>query len=329
MAYRSRLLQSPIEYLKGVGPVRGQLLRDELGIGTFGDLLMDFPFRYVDRSSFQQIKDVREGDTVQLVGVFNHMEESGYRGGRRLTATFEDKSGELEVIWFRSANWVKQSIRLKVPYVIFGKLTRYRGRLNIAHPEIEAFTEKSKAKSGMVPVYSSTDKLTGKGLDARGRRKLIKNLLEQFKLSDIDENLPLYVRQKLKFDTRFDTLRNVHMPKDAKTLARATNRLKFEELFFSQLQLIAAKMQRKKRIKGIVFEQVGDLFHKFYRENLPFELTDAQKRVMKEIRHDLGFGHPDEPITSRGRRQWQDHSGCDVHADRCRQWLSVLHYGTY
>jgi ATP-dependent DNA helicase RecG len=290
MAYESRLLQSPIEYLKGVGPVRGELLKQELGIETFGDLLMDFPFRYVDRSIFHKIRNSKEGDTIQFIGHFVSMEESGYKGRKRLTAVFQDDTGTIDVIWFRSTNWVQQSIKLMVPYVIYGKITRYQRSINLAHPEIEAYSDKTKARSGLIPVYHSTDRLTGKGLDSRGRRKLVQTLLAQFRISDVNENLPPYLIDKLHFQDRYDTLRNMHLPSDESVRKKAWSRIKFEELFFSQLQLIAAKIQRKKRLKGHAFEQVGSLFHKFYDKNLLFELTDAQKRVMKEIRGDLGSG---------------------------------------
>lgn len=290
MSFQNKLLESPIEYLKGVGPVKGELLRNEMDIKTFGDLLLDYPFRYVDRSEFHKISNIRDGDTVQLVGRFVSLDKTGYKGRQRLNGIFEDNTGQIEITWFRGIKWISESIRLMVPYVLFGKVTRYSRRLNIAHPELEAFSEKTKKRSGLIPVYSSTDKLTSKGLDARGRRKLISNLLEQVKEYHIQENLPLYLVQKLKFDSRFETLVNIHMPRDQKALERATARIKFEELFFSQLQLLASKLQRKRRIKGLIFEQVGDLFHKFYKDNLPFELTGAQKRVMKEIRSDMRSG---------------------------------------
>ncbi|RLD22333.1 MAG: ATP-dependent DNA helicase RecG [Bacteroidetes bacterium] len=290
MSYESSLLESPIEYLKGVGPFRSEMLKKEFGIETFGDLLMNFPFRYVDRSVFHKIRNSKEGDTIQFIGQFVSMEESGFKGRKRLTAVFQDDTGKIDVIWFRSTDWVLQTIKLKVPYVIYGKVTRYQRHINLAHPDIEAYGEKTKSRSGMIPVYSSTDKLSSKGLDSRGIRKLIQALLAKFRISDINENLPPYLIEKLRFQGRYETLRNMHLPGDEAIRQKAWSRIKFEELFFSQLQLIAAKIQRKKRLKGHPFEQVGSLFHKFYDENLEFELTGAQKRVMKEIRGDLGSG---------------------------------------
>ncbi len=290
MAYESRLLESPIEYLKGVGPVRGELLKQELGIKLFGDLLMDFPFRYVDKSVFHKIRNSKHGDTIQFIGHFISMEESNFKGRKRLTAKFQDDTGTIDVIWFRSTSWVKQSIKLKVPYVVYGKITRYQRNKNLAHPEIEAYDPETQSRSGLIPVYSSTDKLTAKGLDSRGRQKLVQNLLKQFRISDVNENLPAYLIDKFHFLGRYVTLCDMHFPNDKTAQEKAWSRIKFEELFFTQLQLISSKIQRKKHLKGHAFGQVGSLFHKFYENNLPFKLTDAQKRVMKEIRDDLGSG---------------------------------------
>ena len=290
MAYLSQLLQSPIEYLKGVGPVRGELLREELGISTFYDLLVDYPFRHEDRTAFQKINKIRVGETVQLIGQFVTMSESGFKNSRRLTAKFQDDSGGIEVIWFRGTKWIQQNVRTMVPYVLYGKVTRFKGKKNIAHPELEAYGDHIKERAGMHPVYRSTEKLTAKGLDAKGRRKLMENLLAKVSERDLPENLPLYLVNKLRFPSRFEAVRQMHMPTDNKSLAGAQKRVSFEELFFSQLELIAVKLQRKQHIRGEVFGQVGEYFHGFYEKNLPFELTGAQKRVMREIRSDLGSG---------------------------------------
>lgn len=290
MSRGKQFLDSPIEYLKGVGPVRGELLRKELGIQTFGDLLFDFPFRYIDRSSYHKIKDIREGDTVQVVGRFVSIDESGFKARKRLMGLFEDDTGTLEVNWFRSIRWIKQNIHLNVPYVIYGKVSRYKSRFSVAHPEIELYSQQVNKRAALAPVYRSTEKLSAKGLDARGRRKLAENLIAQLQPYHIAENLPAHLIDKLRFLNRFETIRSIHLPPDAESLAMAERRLKFEEVFFIQLQLIAAKLRRQKVIKGIVFEKVGDVFHKFYAENLPFELTGAQKQVLREIRADVKSG---------------------------------------
>lgn len=290
MAQQAQFLDRPIEYLKGVGPVRGALLRNELGIETFGDLLHDYPFRYVDRSQFHKIKDVRAGDTVQLTGKFVSMDETGFRNRKRLTAVFQDTTGAIEVNWFRSIHWIRQNIHIGVPYVLFGKVTRYKSRYSLAHPEIESYQESTKKRASLIPVYSSTEKLSAKGLDARGRRKLMSNLLSQLSPGAIRENLPLYLIEKMKFKSRYETLREIHFPSSAANQKIAEQRLKFEELFFTQLQLLAAKLQRKRIIRGVVFEKVGEYVNTFYEKHLPFELTGAQKQVLREIRADLRTG---------------------------------------
>jgi ATP-dependent DNA helicase RecG len=288
----AKFLETPIEYLKGVGPARGEALRNEAGIKTFGDLLFDFPFRYVDRTAFQKIKGAKEGDTVQFIGQFVSAEETRYRRGGRFSAIFQDDSGWIEVRWFHGVKWIKGNLKLQTPYILFGKIGRYGSRINIAHPELELYSEASQEKlSRLLPVYHTTEALTTVGLDARGRRKLIQSLLDQFRPEHIAENLPLYLIQKLRFTSRHETLREIHIPVNEDSRQRAENRLKFEELFFSQLLVLAARNHRKLRIEGVLFAQVGEKFHQFYEQNLPFELTGAQKRVMKEIRHDLGSGH--------------------------------------
>ncbi|MDX1479233.1 MAG: ATP-dependent DNA helicase RecG [Saprospiraceae bacterium] len=291
MTSASRFLESPIEYLRGVGPIKGELLRKQADIGTFEDLLFDFPFRYIDRTQFHTIKEAREGDTVQLVGQFVELKESGFRNRKRLTGTFQDATGSVDVIWFRSVKWIKQSIKLFVPYTLYGRVTRYRSRLNIAHPELEVHSKTAKGqRAALDPVYHSTEKLTAKGLDSRGRRKLIENLLEKLHPSHLPENLPVYLVSKMKFHNRYQTLREIHMPTSMEAKDQAVRRMKFEELFFSQLQLIAAKQQRQQSLRGVVFETVGEHVHAFYEKNLPFELTGAQKRVIREIRRDLKSG---------------------------------------
>ncbi len=288
----TKFLDTPIEYLKGVGPMRGEALRTEAGIKTFGDLLFDYPFRYVDRTTFQKIKGSQEGDSVQLVGQFVSTEETPFKRGGRFSAIFQDDSGWIEVIWFQSIKWVKTNLRLHTPYLLYGKIGRYGARMNIAHPELELFADVSQDKiSRLVPVYSATDTLTSKGLDARGRRKLIETLMTQFRSEHVAENLPLYLINKLRFMGRYETIRAIHVPSDDAERQRAEDRLKFEEFFFTQLLMLAARNHRKLQIPGIPFAQVGEKFHQFYKEKLPFALTGAQKRVIKEIRQDMGSGH--------------------------------------
>ncbi len=285
------ILHQPIEYLKGVGPARGEILRKELSIHRIGDLLWDLPFRYIDKSQITPIGEARFlQEPVQLRGVFTakRMEGSGHK--KRLMANFEDASGTIEVIWFQRAKEIDQWISLKRPYLIYGKMQDFRGKYNLVHPEIEEVTEEKTQGTGLEPVYSSTEKLMLKGLDSKGRRKIIKQLFSQLRPSELSEILPDRIVSKLRFKNRFETFRNIHLPANKDDLHSATNRLKFEELFFLQLILLRAKIKREDSIKGFVFGEVGNLFNTFFANNLPFTLTEAQKRVMREIRKDMGSG---------------------------------------
>ncbi len=285
------ILDQPIEYLKGVGPARGEVLRKELGIHRIGDLLWDLPFRYIDKSQIVSIKDSRSiPDAVQLKGIFTekHIEGAGHK--KRLVATFEDKSGEIEVIWFQRSKEIDQWIKTDRPYLIYGKLQLFKNKYNIVHPEIEEVAEDKALSTGLEPVYSSTEKLMLKGLDSKGRRKLIKQLFSQLRPQDLRENLPDAIISKLRFKNRYETFRDVHLPANKEALHHARNRIKFEELFFLQLILLRAKVKRNDTVKGFVFGEVGNLFNTFFSQNLPFALTEAQKRVMREIRKDMGSG---------------------------------------
>lgn len=287
-----QFLDSPIEYLKGVGPVKGDILRKEMGIHTFRDLLFDFPFRYIDRSEFHKIGAIRnDGETVQLIGRFTQFFEEGAGRKKRLIGNFEDDTGSVEVIWFQSIKWVKDSIETGRLYILFGRTSKYKSGISIPHPELEVYEkEKTRSAGHLMPVYGSTEKLGKKGLDARGRRKLARNLIKQFRSTHISENLPSGLIAKLRFLPRYDTLKAIHFPQNPEELRLVENRLKFEELFFMQLKLLAGKLRRQQLVKGPVFENVGEIFHRFYKGFLPFELTKAQKRVMREIRRDLGSG---------------------------------------
>ncbi|MEP6648158.1 MAG: ATP-dependent DNA helicase RecG, partial [Saprospiraceae bacterium] len=285
------ILDQPIEYLKGVGPARGEVLRKETGIHRIGDLLWDLPFRYIDKSQITSISEARKSqDAVQLKGIFTEkvIEGSGHK--KRLVATFEDSSGEIEVIWFQRYKEIDQWIKTGKPYLLYGKLQDFRGKFNIVHPEIEEIAEDKNLSTGLEPVYSSTEKLMLRGLDSKGRRKIIKQLFSQLRSSDIMENLSSDIISKLRFKNRFDTFREVHLPANKEVLIAARNRLKFEELFFLQLLLLRAKVKRNDTVKGFVFGEVGVSFNTFFNEKLPFSLTEAQKRVMREIRRDMGSG---------------------------------------
>lgn len=286
------LLETSIEYLKGVGPARADLLKKELSIFTFQDLLMLFPFRYVDKTKFHKIRDLYEdsGD-VQIRGILRRLTMLGEGRKKRLVGRFRDETGVIELVWFRGANYMENSLKVGAEYIVFGRINSFNQKLNIPHPEIEEVTPQNRAAAQtFAPVYASTEKLKMKRLGMEARRKLVKTLIEQLPPRFPAENLPEYIIKKFHFPSHAEALRKIHFPKTQKDLDASRNRLKFEELFFLQLRLLQIKRRRKGAIKGYVFEKVGDYFNRFFNEKLPFELTGAQKRVIKEIRKDLGAG---------------------------------------
>jgi len=287
---QNNLLQTPIEYLKGVGPNRGELLRKELGIHKYQDLINFYPNRYIDRTRYYKINELQvNAAEVQLVGkIINIKTVEFAKGRKRLVATFVDDTGQMELVWFQGQKWVRESLQLNVPIVIFGKCTAFNSVFNMAHPEIELLAEHEQSlRSAMQPVYPSTETLTNRGITNRVINKLMQQLfLETQGL--FGETLPLYLIAELKLIPKKTALFNIHFPKSAETLAKAQFRLKFEELFFIQLQLITKNLLHKQKIKGHPFGIVGDNFTDFFNNHLPFELTNAQKRVLKEIRNDMG-----------------------------------------
>ena len=284
------LLETPIEYLKGVGPQRGDLLRKELSIHKYSDLLNLFPNRYIDRTRYYKINELQNNNSeVQIIGKIVHLKtiEQG-KGKSRLVATFADETGQMELVWFQGQKWIRDSIKINIPYVIFGKVTQFGSVYNMAHPEMELLEEhKASLRSAMQPVYPSTEKLANKGISNKVINKMMQQLFVETQAL-FSENLPDYLTEELKLIPKNAALFNIHFPKSQDLLAKAQFRLKFEELFFIQLQLITKNLIRKHKIKGVTFEKVGDHFTDFYNNNLPFELTNAQKRVLKEIRNDLG-----------------------------------------
>lgn len=287
-----KVLDSPIEYLKGVGPAKGDLLKKELGVYTQRDLLFQYPHRYIDKTQFHRIGELSEhSGEVQIRGILRRLTMAGQGRKKRLVGVFRDASGALELVWFKGANWIEKSLTVGMEYIVYGRVAAFGNKLNIAHPEIEPVkTENVKADASFAPVYPSTEKLNTKGLNARARRRLMKELLDKLTPPDLPENLPAYLIQKFKFPSRLQALQHIHFPRNQEELKAARNRLKFEELFFLQLRLLQIKRRRKDAIKGYVFDQVGEYFNHFYQQYLPFELTNAQKRVVKEIRRDLGLG---------------------------------------
>jgi len=285
------ILSTPVEYLKGVGPVRGSLLREELGIFTFADLLEYFPFRHVDRSQFYKVRDVQESlPYVQLKGKISGIELHGQKRTTRMTASFADETGRLELVWFNGFKWLKDAFKPGAEYIVFGKPTIFGSRFNITHPEIEPYEpDKEQLSASMQPVYYSSEKLRARGLDSRGIAKLLKTLLPVV-MAHIGETLSKDLIDSVNLLGRKEALANIHYPVDARELQRATARLKFEELFFLQLNLLRLKMIRFEKVSGSLFPSIENLFNKFYKNCLKFELTEAQKRVLREIRLDTLSG---------------------------------------
>lgn len=293
MTGRKLLLDSNIEYLKGVGPQRADTLKLDLGIFTCRDLLFHFPFRYVDRTQFHRIRDVHnDGETVQLKGTLRRLESLGEGKAKRLVGTLRDETGIMELVWFRSTHWLEKTLAVGKEYIVFGRVSEFNGRFNMAHPEMEeaaAALENGVART-FDPVYPTTDKLTQKGLDAKGLRKLIRTLLDALSPADIPETLPAYLLEQFRLASRVSSLFAIHFPENQPELDSAIRRLKFEELFFLQLRLLQVRTRRKDLIQGFAFPNIGTYFNQFYQEKLPFELTGAQKRVLKEIRADVAEG---------------------------------------
>ncbi|MFT3886450.1 MAG: ATP-dependent DNA helicase RecG [Flavobacteriales bacterium] len=285
-------LDTPIEFLKGVGPQRAELLRAELGIATFGDLLEHFPFRYVDRSRFHTIREVHPDlPYVQLRGVLGALQTKGERQGKRLTAKLTDATGTIELVWFKGIRWLQGSLKPGQEYIVFGKATDFKGHYNLAHPELEpSATWDAGLDATLQPVYSTTEKAAARGLNGRAIGKLTKALLQhpEYRLR---ETLGPDLVQWLGGMGREEAFRQVHAPQDQQRLDVAVKRLKFEELFFIQVHLLKQKLLLQQEVRGHAFGKVGAYFNEFYAHHLPFEPTGAQKRVVKEIRKDMGSGH--------------------------------------
>ncbi|TFG74506.1 MAG: ATP-dependent DNA helicase RecG [Flavobacteriales bacterium] len=285
----ANLLKTPIVYLKGVGPNRAASFQSELSIATYEDLLYLFPNRYIDKTQFYKIAQLqRSGADVQIIGKIINIKTVEQKKGKRLVATFIDETGEMELVWFRGQKWIRENIKLNTLYVVFGRCNWFNGSFSIPHPEMELLTDYEQGlQIVMQPIYPSTEKLGNKGITNRVISKLIQQLFLELK-DRFAESLSPQLLHELRLMPKKDALFNIHFPKDQELLAKAQFRLKFEELFYMQLQLISKKIQRKLKIKGYNFDKVGKLFNDFYAHHLPFELTDAQKRVIKEIRADVG-----------------------------------------
>ncbi|MEO8795116.1 MAG: ATP-dependent DNA helicase RecG [Daejeonella sp.] len=283
-----QILKTPIEYLKGVGPQKADVLKKELNIFTYSDLLHHYPFRYIDRTRFYKINELNdELPAVQVLGRIFSKEIIGEKRSRRLIVKLKDETGFLELVWFQSIKWIDNALKLNAVYIVFGKPSSFNSKISISHPEMEIYNPDNKKQGNIAlqPVYSSTEKLKLFNLDSKGIQKLQFNLLELI-FKEIEETLPGYILNKFKLQDKRSSIVNIHFPENVNSLQSAQKRIKFEELFFIQLKLLKNKLLRTQKFKGHVFDLVGEKFNSFYSEKLPFELTNAQKRVIKEIRTD-------------------------------------------
>lgn len=284
-------LSNSVEYLKGLGPKRAKLLSEELNIQTFEDLLHHYPFRYEDRSQFYKINEIKADlPYVQLVGQLMRLEEIGQKRAKRLQGRLKDETGSIELVWFKGVKYLKSALKPGEWYVVFSKPNNYKGIINLVHPEMELRQDFKKSfQAQLQPVYHITEKLNRSSLTSKNIARATADLLPKVK-GEVVENLPQELIQEHGLMSRENALFQIHFPKNVQDLNRAIFRLKFEELFFIQLDLLKLKLINTEKSVGFIFPRVGDLFNTFYRQNLTFDLTNAQKRVLKEIRRDLGSG---------------------------------------
>lgn len=286
------ILMQDIKFLSGVGPKRSELLNKELNIFTFKDLLYYFPYKYIDRTTFYKINEINPDlSYIQLKGKISHFKLEGKKYRQRLVATFIDDTGSIELVWFQGIKWIQSNYKINVPYVIFGKPTLFNNSINIAHPEIEdpAKQQETIISSSLQALYNTSEKLKNHSITTRTIHKLQNTLLQKIS-NQLTENLPDYVIKKNKLLPLQESLLNIHFPQSAELLKKAEFRLKFDELFYIQLNILKLRSTRQSIKQGFIFPTVGNFLNTFYSKNLPFELTNAQKRVIKEIRKDLNSG---------------------------------------
>ena len=284
-------LHNNIEFLKGVGSKRAEILQKELNIFTWNDLIHHFPFRYVDKSKFYRIEEINE-DTqfIQIKGVLKSMQLIGANRKKRLQGTFEDDSGSIDLVWFAKTDWIQKALKTGVEYVVYGKPKKFGRSFSITHPEIKTAGEIVKQNHSLEPVYNTTEKMKKFNLDSKGISRLQMNALEQLNHTELTEILPLDVLDAYKLLSRNKAYHEIHFPNTEESLSKAIFRIKFEELLLIQLRLLRSKINRNIQNKGFVFEKIDNKFQEFYEKYLPFELTGAQKRVLKEIRKDTLSG---------------------------------------
>lgn len=284
-------MQTALVYLKGVGPERARLLKEELQLRTYQDLLHFFPNRYVDRSRFYPIDELPQNNAeIQIKGRITSISFVQQKRGKRMVANFKDHTGQMELVWFRGHQWIRDQLKINEEYVIFGRLNWFKGKVSMPHPELELEKNfKKNIKISFYPIYPSTEKLINKGISQKVIQKMVVQLV-QTQSQVFSETLPKTLLNQYKLISKNQALRQIHFPDDQHKLTRAQMRLKFEEFFYMQMQLVLKNVQRKQKIKGHLFEKVGSNFNNFFTDHLALELTEAQKRVIKEIRLDMGTG---------------------------------------
>ena len=285
---KDNYLLNSIEYLKGVGPNRSILLKSELKIFTIEDLINFYPYRYIDRTKFYKISElINTTSYVQIIGRFIDFKYSSGTRNSRLVGIFSDGEDQIDIIWFKGQKWIEKTIDINKYYIIYGKLNFYNNKFSIPHPEIEIFDKfKKKKQNNLIPVYSSSEKLNKRGINNKLFRELITNIFSDFN-NNLKENLNRQINEKHNLITKYQALYNIHFPKNQILLKKAQFRLKYEEFFFIQLQFFYKNIDNKNKFKGFLFSKVGIFFNTFFHKNLKFELTNAQKRVVKEIRKDF------------------------------------------
>jgi ATP-dependent DNA helicase RecG len=289
---QNNILQTPIEYLTGISAQRGDMLRKDLNIHTFNDLLNHFPFRHVDKTQVDTIASLTMQDEYAYVaGKLLSLDLLGEGRSRRLVGKLKDNTGLIDLVWFQGINYVEKIMHVGQQYLVFGKLGFFMGSPQIAHPEIENFSpQKMEGKPSLEPIYPCTEKLKARGINGSNLGKFTAELFTKIFEKDISENLPIEIIAHYKLMNRFDAYKQIHFPASEKHYQLALRRLKFDELFFAQLRMQLVRLQRHRFSKGNIFDKVGNYFNDFYKNYLPFTLTNAQKRVLKEIRHDTGTG---------------------------------------
>jgi len=285
---KENFLNTSIDYLKGVGPNRSDILKKEFQIFTYDDLLNFFPFRYIDRTKFYKISEIQKSNAdVQIIGRFTDIYYFKNIKSNRLIGTFNDGNQTIEIVWFKATKWIEKSIKLNTDYVLYGKPNWYLNKFSIAHPELDVFSEfKNKQVEGLLPIYSSNERVLSRGITNKFFREVIFNIINT-SINFLKENLSKEINEKYSLISKQQAYRNIHFPSNHELLSKAEFRLKYEEFFYLQLEFLMSNISKKSKFKGFNFSKVGDSFNKFYKSHLPFLLTNAQKRVIKEIRKDF------------------------------------------